>query len=94
MEKCVFCGLESPTIGHHLIPKCKSGTTIVQSCFTCENFIHSTWSHNLLRDVYNTVDLIKQSEQFIKFLKWRLKQPVTSTFKSNKGKFRERGKYR
>jgi hypothetical protein len=93
INQCVFCKLTTLTRGHHLIPRCKSGTIIVNTCPTCENFIHSTWSHNELRDVYNTVDSILNNEKFQKFLKWRLKQPSTVIFKSTTGKFRDKNKY-
>jgi uncharacterized Zn finger protein len=93
MNKCEFCGLPSLTRGHHVIPKSKGGDTIVLTCETCESFIHKTWTHNELRDVYNTIESILQTEQFQRFLKWRLKQPPTVLFKSERGKFRDKNKY-
>lgn len=93
MSQCVFCKLTTLTRGHHLIPKCKSGTTIVPTCQTCEEYIHANWSHNELRDVYNTVESIIENEKFQKFLKWRWKQPTTSVFKSSLGKTRDKNKY-
>lgn len=92
-DNCTFCKLVTLTRGHHLIPRSKDGTTIVQSCETCEDFIHKTWSHNELRDVYNTVESILATEKFQKFLKWRLRQPVDVVFKSSTGKHRDKNKY-
>lgn len=93
IKQCVFCKVETLTRGHHMIPRSKGGDVIVPTCETCESFIHKTWTHNELRDVYNTVESILQTEKFQKFLKWRLKQPATVLFKSSPGKFRDRNKY-
>lgn len=90
---CAFCQLETFTRGHHLVPRSKGGHVIVPTCETCESFIHKTWSHNELRDFYNSVEIILGTEEFHRFLKWRLKQPPTVLFKSDKGKFRDRNKY-
>lgn len=92
-EKCVFCNLNVATRQHHIVPKCKNGKETVFACQTCEDFIHSTWTHNELRDIYNNVDTILQSEKFQKFIKWRKKQPPETLFKSKKGKFRDKNKY-
>lgn len=93
INQCEFCKLTTLTRGHHTIPKSKGGTTIVATCETCESFIHKTWTHNELRDVYNNVEIILANERFQKFLKWRLKQPVMTIFKSSLGKTRDKNKY-
>ena len=90
---CAFCGFKTITRGHHVIPKSKGGSMIVRTCETCESFIHKTWTHNELRDTYNSVESILETEQFQKFLKWRRKQPPTVLFKSERGKFRDKNKY-
>ena len=93
IDKCVFCNLTTLTRGHHIIPKSKNGKITVPTCQTCEGFIHSTWSHNELRDTYNNIETILNNEKFQKFLKWRLKQPTTVIFKSSAGKTRDKNKY-
>lgn len=93
ITQCRFCGLTTFTRGHHVVPRSKGGEEVVQTCFTCEDFIHKTWSHNELRDVYNSVDSILQTEKFQNFLRWRRKQPVTSVFKSARGCERCKRKY-
>ena len=93
LKECVFCKINTITRGHHIVPKSKGGTTIVDTCETCESFIHKTWTHNELRDVYNNVDTILNNEKFQKFLKWRLKQPITAVFKSVPSKTRDKNKY-
>lgn len=93
VNECAFCGMTTHTRGHHVIPRSKGGKTIVQTCETCESYIHKTWSHNELRDTYNSVDTILANEGFQKFLKWRRKQPATALFKSDPGKYRDKRKY-
>ena len=93
ITNCSFCNIITVTRGHHIIPKSKGGETIIPTCETCESFIHKTWNHNELRDVYNTVESILTTEKFQKFLKWRLKQPPMVVFKSTPGKGRDKNKY-
>jgi hypothetical protein len=92
-NQCVFCGMMALIRGHHIVPKSVGGKTIVPTCEMCESFIHKNWSHKELRDSYNTVESILENEKFQKFLKWRVKQPAETVFKSKTGKFRDRGKY-
>lgn len=73
-EGCVFCGRLVPTRGHHVIPRCKGGRQIVPTCRSCEDFIHGTWSHNELRDTFNTVERILADARFQRFLRWLRKQ--------------------
>lgn len=94
IDKCVFCEFTTRTRGHHVVPKSKNGNVIVQTCETCESFIHKTWTHNELRDVYNSVESILANEKFQSFLKWRHKQPTTTIFRSARGKHRDKNKYR
>lgn len=95
-EKCAFCGREGEpgTHGHHVIPRCKGGTVIETTCGACGSFIHKTWSHNELRDTYNTVDKIKNEPRFIAFLTWRLKQKPGLKFRTERRNGRAEGKYR
>jgi len=73
-ENCAFCKRRVPTRGHHVVPRCKGGTEIVPTCPSCEDFIHQTWSHNELRDEFNTVEKILADARFQKFLRWLHKQ--------------------
>lgn len=93
IDKCEFCGMTTTVRGHHVIPKSKGGKTVVPTCETCESYIHKTWSHNELRDIYNSVETILANEGFQKFLKWRKKQSPESLFKSSPGKNRDKRKY-
>jgi hypothetical protein len=93
-ESCVFCKRQVPTRGHHVVPRCKGGTEIVPTCHSCEDFIHKTWSHNELRDTFNSVESILADARFQKFLKWLHKQHETAVFRSQRGRSRKPGKYR
>ena len=93
-ESCVFCKRQVPTRGHHVVPRFKGGTEIVAKCHSCEDFIHKTWSHNELRDTFNTVESILADSRFQKFLKWLYKQHETAVLRSQRGRSRKPGKYR
>lgn len=92
-NRCEFCGLDVFTRKHHLTPRSKGGKETADTCETCESYIHKTWTHNELRDIYNSVEVILANEGFQKFLKWRRKQPSTVLFKSEPGKFRDKRRY-
>lgn len=91
--KCVFCKLETSTRRHHIVPRSVGGKETVDACKTCEEWIHRQFSHKELRDIYNTVESIQENEKFKKFLEWRVKQPPETTFKSKRGKNRDKHKY-
>jgi hypothetical protein len=92
-NNCEFCGMETFTRQHHLIPRCKGGKETATCCQTCEDFIHNTWNNNELRNIYNNVKDILNTEQFQRFLKWRKQQSVETIFKSVRSKYRNKRKY-
>lgn len=83
---CVFCLRKTPTRLHHLIPRSLGGVETVAACQSCECFIHQNWSHKELRDVFNSVDKITQTEKFKKFKKWLLKQKDDIVFSTRPAK--------
>lgn len=91
--KCSFCNIITVCRQHHLIPRVKGGIKTVLTCMTCESFIHQSWSHSELRDIYNSTDAILATVQFQKFLKWRRKQSADTIFKSDRGNNRDKNKY-
>ena len=93
-DPCLFCGRDVPTRGHHIVPRCKGGRDIVPACHSCEDFIHKTWTHNQLRDEFNTVERIKADERFGKFLRWLYKQKDGTVFKTRRNRSRTSHPYR
>ena len=93
IETCAFCKRAVPTRGHHVVPRCKGGRTIVPTCQSCEDFIHKTWSHNELRDTFNTVEKILSDARFQKFLRWLYKQQEGAVFRSQRNRARTNRKY-
>ncbi len=91
---CVFCLRDVPTRGHHIVPKSKGGRIIEPTCEACESFIHRTFTHNELRDTYNTVESIQKHEGYQRFLKWLLKQQPNAVFKSARNRDRDPNRYR
>jgi hypothetical protein len=96
LTKCVFCGREGldDVHLHHIVPRCKDGKITEPTCYDCESFIHGTWSHNELRDIYNTVDKVKATELYQKFLKWLLKQPIDKKHRTLRNNNKPKGKYK
>ena len=93
-EGCVFCGRDVATRGHHVVPRCKGGRETAPTCQSCEDFIHKTWSHNELRDTFNTVEKIKADARFQKFLRWLYKQQESAVFHTRRNRARPRSRYR
>ena len=93
-DTCAFCQRNVPTRGHHVVPRCKGGREIAPTCQTCEDFIHKTWSHNELRDDFNTVEKILADARFQKFLRWLYKQQDQAVFKSRRNRARTGHFYR
>lgn len=91
---CAFCDRETCTRGHHVVPRSKGGKIVVPTCESCEDFIHSTWSHNELRDTFNTVEKIRADERFGRFLKWLLKQSSQSVHRTKRNRLRPSGRYK
>jgi formate dehydrogenase maturation protein FdhE len=93
VRRCELCKMCPYTRKHHIIPRSEKGKITIDCCETCESFLHKTWSNKQLRDTYNTVESILDTEKFQKLLKWRRKQPNTIVFKSDPGKFRDKHPY-
>ena len=93
-EVCAFCNRQVPTRGHHVVPRCKGGRDIVPTCHSCEDFIHKTWTHNELRDDFNTVEKILADKRFQKFLRWLYKQQDSTVFKTRRNRTRSEKYYR
>ena len=87
-EVCAFCNREVPTRAHHVVPRCKGGRDIAPTCHSCEDFIHKTWTHNELRDTFNTVQKIRSDTRFRKFLRWLSKQQEEAFFRTRRNRNR------
>jgi 5-methylcytosine-specific restriction enzyme A len=93
-EACEFCNRQVPTRGHHVVPRCKGGREIAPTCHSCEEFIHKTWTHNELRDEFNTVEKIRSDARFQKFLRWLYKQQEGAFFRARRNRNRTSQPYR
>ena len=91
---CAFCKRRVPTRGHHVVPRCKGGRDTAPTCHSCEDFIHKTWTHNELRDTFNTVEKIQTDPRFQKFLRWLYKQQDTAFFRTRRNRSRTSQPYR
>lgn len=91
---CAFCGRVTRTRGHHIVPRSKGGRIVRPTCVSCEDFIHSTWSHNELRDSFDTVEKIRADPRYDRFYKWLLKQPAGNVYASKRGRNRPADRYK
>ncbi|MDF1698603.1 MAG: HNH endonuclease [Saprospiraceae bacterium] len=70
---------------HHLIPKSKGGkhseTILIHNI--CHQKIHSVFNERELRDDFNTIEKLKNSEEMQKFIKWVAKKDI-NYYQSNK----------
>ncbi len=67
---------------------------IQKTCHSCEDFIHKTWTHNELRDEFNTVEKIRSDPRFQKFLRWLYKQQEGTFFRTRRNRSRPSQPYR
>jgi len=93
-DGCVFCQRDVLTREHHIVPRCKGGRHTEPTCHSCEDFIHKTWTHNELRDTFNTVQRIKADPRFQRFLRWLYKQQENAFFRTRRNRSRTRERYR
>ena len=91
--ECAFCQRHVATRQHHIIPRCKGGRETAPTCRSCEDFIHNSWTHNQLRDDFNTIEKIQADPRYQNFLKWLLKQKATTDFRSDRNRARSKRKY-
>jgi hypothetical protein len=70
-----LCPLCSRPLGniwdrHHLIPKSRKGTEVVDIHRLCHDKIHSVFTEKELEDYYHTISRLKENEHIQKFIKW------------------------
>jgi len=61
---------------HHLTPKLKGGKEAEDVHRVCHGKVHSLWSENELRDVYNNWESIRSDPRIQAFIKWVSKKPA------------------
>ena len=88
MAKCKLCGREKELTFHHFIPKCLHTNKWFKKQFTkeelnqgificefdCHLEIHKFINEKDMGRNYNTLDLLKNHPQVLKYIKWIRKQ--------------------
>jgi len=59
-----------------------------------DHFIHKPWTHNELRDMFNTVEKIQNDLRFQKFLRWLYRQQEGTFFRTWRNRNRTDQPYR
>ena len=74
--RCVLCEREvMQTTRHHLIPRSKGGTEVVDLCIPCHKTLHSFFSNHTLLAELHTVEALRQEPEIARYLSWIRKQP-------------------
>lgn len=80
--KCELCGREGESIyfeKHHLEPQNSKSSTITV-CRQCGDQIHLFFTNNELKNKFNTLFSLQNSEKMLKYLKWIKKKPIDRYF--------------
>lgn len=71
---CKMCGREIPDKRclerHHLTPVAKGGKETDSVCIDCGDQIHMLFTNNELRDVYNSIEKLKEHPAIQKWIGW------------------------
>ena len=85
--RCELCGKETKLTKHHLIPQNVSRSNkypkslktdesnFLMICSECHSSIHGFYTNQELRDLYYTKELLMESEEFGRYLSWKVKHP-------------------
>ncbi len=70
MDTCAICEREVETTRHHLTPKNRKESAVVEICEPCHRQIHAVFTNHELRHRYNSVEALKESDGMQKFVAW------------------------
>ena len=75
-KHCVLCQREVMNITrHHLIPRSKGGTEVVDLCIPCHKTLHSFFSNRTLLTELHTIESLRQEPEIARYVEWIRKQP-------------------
>ncbi len=67
---CEICERETKATKHHLVPKNKKDSDTTSLCSPCHRQIHTNFTNYELKNEYNTVERIKNSNRMKSFIRW------------------------
>ena len=70
MGECAICERSVETTRHHLTPQNRKESPIARICDPCHRQIHAVFSNHELKQRFNTVADLKESEEMRKFASW------------------------
>lgn len=73
METCVFCKRKVPSdsiTDHHLTPKNRKESEVVNACVPCHKQLHAIFTHHELKHEYTSVSEICNHPEMEKFIEW------------------------
>jgi 5-methylcytosine-specific restriction endonuclease McrA len=69
---------------HHLVPRSKGGKDTEWLCVDCANQVHELFTNNELRDVYNTIEVLRQDQRVWRWIRWIRKKSEFGVFMKKK----------
>lgn len=76
-EQCAICRRVIETTTHHLTPKDRKNSDTAEICKPCHKQIHAVFTNHELKQDYNTVDALRESERMQSFIAWIQKTDKT-----------------
>lgn len=70
MGECAICERSVETTRHHLTPQNRKESPVARICDPCHRQIHAVFTNHELRQRFNTVTDLKESEEMQKFASW------------------------
>jgi len=70
MGECAICERSVETTRHHLTPQNRKESPVARICDPCHRQIHAVFTNHELKQRFNTVADLKESEEMQKFASW------------------------
>ena len=70
MDECAICEREVETTRHHLTPQNRKESAVTSICDPCHRQLHAVFTNHELRQRYNTVEDLKESDEMQRFANW------------------------
>jgi 5-methylcytosine-specific restriction endonuclease McrA len=77
VDRCALCERAVETTRHHLVPKNRKESETVPLCQPCHQQVHASFTHYELKQLYDSVEALKETEEMRKFVDWIRKTDKT-----------------
>lgn len=73
MDVCKLCSRKLPLeyiTEHHLEPENRKNSDTVNLCQPCHDQVHAVFTNNELKNSYNSIDALKESDRLQDYIDW------------------------